>query len=205
MSMYEKCVTAMAEGTLILFGSYFWRVLDLDTSSNKALLLSDKIVSTGVYHKKREYITWENCSLRQKLNDEFYREFQQKENVAILKTVLKNKSNPWYGADGGNDTEDYIFLLSLDEVVKYFGDSGQLEKQPDDLPYYIDDQFNITRLAYTMKGSPHWWWLRTPGHLCHRIVYVNSDGQIRIDGRGVGCDVHGIRPALWLDLDAVVS
>ena len=42
------------------------------------------------------------------------------------KRATANPNNPWYGTSGGNATTDKVFLLSLDEVVKYFGDSGDL-------------------------------------------------------------------------------
>jgi hypothetical protein len=33
---------------------------------------------------------------------------------------------PGVTVSGGNDTTDKIFILSIEEVVQYFGDSGQL-------------------------------------------------------------------------------
>ena len=43
----------------------------------------------------------------------------------------KNPNNPWYGSMGGEDTQDKIFLLTIEDVVcKYFGDSSRLLYNP---------------------------------------------------------------------------
>jgi hypothetical protein len=90
------------------------------------------------------------------------------------------------GSDTGNDTDDYIFLLSLEEVVRYFGDSGQLANGPSENRNAIDDQYNEARIAYDFGG---WWWLRSPG-----------GGDIGVSGTRVDDDYHGVRPALWINL-----
>jgi len=69
---------------------------------------------------------WSECSLRGWLNGEFYSGFSAEEKSRILSTNVVNNVNPWYGTDGGQDTVDHVFLLSIEEVVEYFGDSGAL-------------------------------------------------------------------------------
>ena len=71
---------------------------------------------------------------------------------------MTNDDNPWYGTRGGNTTTDKIFLLSLEEVVKFFGDSGDLKNRKgwywengnfvlkDGQGYAINDQYNSTRI-----------------------------------------------------------
>jgi hypothetical protein len=56
-----------------------------------------------------------------------------------------------------NDTDDYIFLLSLEEVVKYFGDSGQLLNGNPNYEHGISDEYNGARIAYTLNGSTSEW------------------------------------------------
>jgi len=111
-----------------------------------------------------------------------------------------------------------VFLLSYDEVIRYFGDSGDLENKkgwywaeedkitPCDenchLQYgdCIFDSFNDARKVKSTKGSDDWWWLRSPGgqgmHTTGSIgyfgeIFLCGDDAYRVDG--------GIRPALWLN------
>lgn len=51
-------------------------------------------------------ITWEECTLRSWLNDEFYNNhFTNEERSKILLSHLENHDNYRWGTDGGNDTE----------------------------------------------------------------------------------------------------
>ena len=63
---------------------------------------------------------------------------------------MENKDNQWQGTKGGNTTADKVFLLSLEEVVKCFGDSGDLKNKRKvnahgvecEYGYYTSDQYN---------------------------------------------------------------
>lgn len=66
-------------------------------------------------------IVWESCSLRSYLNSDFMdKTFSEEEKKEIILSENENKANPdYYSTVDGNDTEDYVFLLSIDEVQKY--------------------------------------------------------------------------------------
>jgi len=125
------------------------------------------------------------------------------EKALIEETTIQNNDNPWYGISGGQDTKDMIFLLSIEEVVKYFGDSGQLKNRPAEYAYYINDQYNSARIAKNAYGNALWWWLRSPGSHSDGAAYVSSDGEIYVLGFFVKVSnfTGGTRPALWLNLD----
>jgi hypothetical protein len=109
-----------------------WRVLSVDASGN-ALLLADKNIEIKEYNATDADVTWETCTLRSFLNsygpesnlcEEDYEAagflttaFNAMERSAIKTTSMANSDNPIYGTKGGNDTEDKIFLLSLDEAM----------------------------------------------------------------------------------------
>jgi hypothetical protein len=191
-------------GDIIQFGRDDWRVLDIQ--SGKSLILSEYIIKILPYHSQPTAITWEKCELRKLLNRDFCDSTfsaYEKEQIAVT-TVLRNNDNPWYGTTGGNTTIDKVFLLSLDEVLKYFGDSRILNKRPDSDGYhekYIDDKYNSSRIARTKSSGtdPHWW-LRSPGSYGRSVMLVYSDGRIDLHGAEVGVGGHGVRPALWLNL-----
>ena len=46
--------------------------------------------------------------------------FSASEKSAIPTVTLSNPDNPNYGTEGGNDTQDQVFLLSLEELQQYF-------------------------------------------------------------------------------------
>jgi hypothetical protein len=191
-------------GDKIKFGRYHWRVLDVQNS--RVLVISDEILEKKTYNAQREDTTWEQCSLRAYLNDEFYHGFSSSDQAQIAETTLANHDNPWYGTPGGQDTNDKIFLLSLEEIVQYFGDSGQLSDRPRRNEqrlidaYYIDDQYNAVRIARGADGSGEFWWLRSPGDSRRESSCILGDGKIFTGGYGIGNGSGGVRPALWLNL-----
>jgi hypothetical protein len=183
-------------GDTIKFGAYVWRVLDVH--QGKALLISKDVTHIEMpYNKDYTSVTWETCTLRRWLNDEFYRtSFSSHEQSRICLTTNVNENNQWFGTKGGKQTSDRIFLLSISEVVKYFGDSGQLKNKNPKSEYWIDDQFNQDRIA-NYNGKPAWWWLRSPGYSARSAVLVYADGTLRVIGGGVldSSGGGGVRPA----------
>jgi hypothetical protein len=185
------------QNDIIQLGDFSWRVLDVQ--NNKALVLSEKIIERRRYNDLFMGVTWETCSLRRYLNGEFFERFTEEEKSKILDTGLSNINNPWFDIKGGNGTNDKVFLLSLSDIVKYFGDSGRLSTKPSGVRR-IDDQYNANRKAVDTEGTASWWWLRSPGFYALNATYVNADGWIYIDGNNVNLYGGGVRPALWLSL-----
>nr|AGS52134.1 hypothetical protein [uncultured bacterium contig00034] len=187
------------------FGGYDWLVLE--KSGGKALLLYEKALEYRVYYKAGADITWENCDLRADLNGEFYNHFNANDRARIAETRVVNDNNPWFGTAGGDTTADRIFLLSLEEAVKYFGDSGKLRRGPtDDEKYGFNDQYNSARMAYetnrSSSSSP--WWLRSPGGDSLYAAIVAHDGYMSVYGL-FGDRVCRVRPAIWITIAEAVG
>ncbi len=200
----------MQVGDKIVFDKYEWRVLDIQ--SNKALIITEDIIEQRVYHDAYKDITWADCSLRKYLNNEFYGKFTAADKSRIIPVINKNPDNQWYGSKGGEDTRDSIFLLSLEEVTcQYFGDSSSKLYSPGKNQRYWfqrKDENNGKRIAINKNEKwYHWWWLRSPGRVNVKAVYIHPDGNIGIQGNNIlkgniaeGECKGGIRPALWLKL-----
>ena len=134
------------------------------------------------------------------------------EKERIAKTTIKNNNNPWYGTIGGRDTRDKIFLLSIEEVINYFGDSGDLRNRKgwyrgnnrfvldDGKGHLINDQYNTERAAKDADGQASWWWLRSPGKDSKSAAIVHYGGSVFVYGSDVIDYIIGFRPALWLNL-----
>jgi len=67
-------------GEIIYFSGYDWRVLDVQ--DNQALILSELVLETRSYNEKTKDITWEECSLRRYLNNDFYNKLHDKQKIA---------------------------------------------------------------------------------------------------------------------------
>jgi serine/threonine protein kinase len=180
----------------VVFGDYTWRVLDIQ--DGKALLLTEEIIAQRAYHSENVDITWEDCDLRAYLNGSFLESFTQEEQDAIIEVTNANDDNQWYETEGGDATNDKIFLLSLDEVVTYFGFGEQS----------VDRLFVEVRIPHEYSEAKNimdeydwsWWWLRSPGDYsnCAACVVVATEGEYWY-GSFVGLESDGgVRPALWV-------
>ena len=75
---------ALAVGSIITFGQYDWRILDV--WNGKALLVTKDVIHNEMkYHKVPVDVTWEKCTLRKWLNKEIYRSFSKQERQRIAR------------------------------------------------------------------------------------------------------------------------
>lgn len=152
-----------------------WQVLDM--KDGKALLISKRCIDNKPYNEKYENVTWETCTLRKWLNNDFMdNAFGTTLAKYISETELKNPDNSKYNAKGGNDTADKIFLLSIDEANKYFSSDSD-------------------------RSIHSWWWLRSPGGDQNYAAYVSSGGNVNTLGSSVLFDYYGVRPAMWINIE----
>jgi hypothetical protein len=184
-------LTDASVGDIVVFGDIRWYVI-AETEAGCTLLAEKPVIKMPF--RKADYQatnTWDKSTSRAWLNEEFYNTFTEEEKALIAKTHNLNPANSEYGTPGGSDTDDYIFLLSVDEANAL--DSKVLE------------------CGYWHEMDNQWWWLRSPGVNDSYVAYVgnNSDGKNRIDLNGdVAGNYYGaIRPALNLTFadDAVPS
>lgn len=192
----------MVKDDIITFGKYSWKVLDV--KDGKALIITEYIIELRWYHNKFVDITWEDCELRKYLNDEIYNKFNQDEKDKIITVTNKNSDNQWFKTKGGKDTSDSIFLLSLEEVCKYFGDSKEKLQNKENQTWFIDDENNEKRQA-KYENDFHWWRLRSSGYYGRTSASISYNGHVYVRGNGVygrPRDGGGLRPALWINLES---
>lgn len=190
----------MTKDDLITFGNYNWRVLKI--KDDGALIVTEDIIELRWYNKAFVDITWADCELREYLNNEFYNAFNPNEKERITSFVNANPDNLWFRTKGGTDTTDRIFLLSLEEVCKYFGNSSKNLQIKGSQKWYIEDENNGNRKA-KYGHEFHWWRLRSPGFYGRTSASVSANGNVYVRGNGVygrPKDGGGVRPALWLKI-----
>ncbi|MBR6028110.1 MAG: hypothetical protein IKP40_03395 [Clostridia bacterium] len=206
-------------GDIVTFGHYpqtaagtdntpiEWIVADVQ--EGKALLVSRYALDTKVYHSEYSIITWEKCSLRAWLNSGFMdRAFSAAEQEAILLTEVDNSRSQGYSnwpTDGGNNTQDKVFLLSFAEANKYFRvtyDHAYMKARLAATDYAVEQGVYVTNYLTADGGPSCIWWLRSPGKEPHTVIFVGGEGAIgdwyaEVEGKG-------LRPAFWLDLNAEI-
>lgn len=177
-----------------------WTVLNKDGMS--LLLISKQALDCQQYNTSYTDVTWESCSLRKWMNGTFLNKaFNAEEQAQIQNTTVSADKNPEYNTNPGNATTDKVFLLSINEVEKYFNSDEARKCAP---TAYAKAQGAYTSDSYkTASGAATcWWWLRSPGGNLTYAAYVYDDGSVSCNGIDVNADNYAVRPALWINLDS---
>ena len=196
-----------------------WRVLNVN--ENDALLLADKGLDDQKYHEEYADITWETSTIRSWLNgygassnaygtdysssNFMDTAFSSAEQSSVKTTTVINDDNIEYGTEGGNNTNDKVFLLSESEV---YTDSALSYGFVSDYRTY--DEARRSKSSTYAKAMGTWsdtgtdwrgncdWWLRSPGRPTYDASHVISYGYVN----GVGRNGESVRPALHLNLSS---
>lgn len=172
-----------------------WIVLDKE--GDKLLLLTRYCLLGKSYNTEYTSVTWEDCSLRKWLNSTFMEAaFDSYEQDLLLAEPLVSDDNPVYGTDGGNDTEDKVFLLSNEEITRYL--PGEEERKAESTPQALLDGVNMS-ISY----GTTWWWTRTPGNVENTAMVVSPQGEISEFGHETISGAGGVRMAVWIDLSGL--
>jgi hypothetical protein len=206
------------KGDIIKFGSYEqdypingkdpieWVVLD--KKKDGLFVMSKYALDCLPYNTEYVNTTWAECTLREWLNKKFYNAaFNSVEKKMIRSAAVKNEDNPYWETEGGKDTKDKVFLLSLSDIVntKYdFDSDGYVEDinrrcAPTD--YAVAQgayQHNYFCTADDIESCV--WWLRSPGDDGDGAVGVLSNGYVRGYGYDVDIDRAAVRPTLFINL-----
>ena len=192
-------------GDLIIFGTYEqdantgngkedieWLVLAKE--NNRLLVISRYVLDCKPYNEKKTNTTWETCTLRKWLNNDFLKSAFSSAEQAIIPTVtVSADKNSVYNTKTGNATQDMAFLLSFPEVNTYF--------TSDSTRQCIPTVYARKQGVYTNSSGLCWWWLRSPGNLAFYAAYVTNNGGANEYGLMVNRDDGAGRPALWINLE----
>ena len=195
-----------------------WRVLS--NANRQLFLLSDQNLDVFQYHTEKESVTWERSTMRSWLNgygassnaggdsgtdytsDNFLdTAFSANEQAAIVETTVVNDANKdediGTNGEGGNDTTDRIFLLSIAEVYNrsYFPRGTNLLST--NTAYVAGKGMNVANEADR-------WWLRSPGQNNQFAAFIEDDGGDVFEGNPVNNNSSAVRPAFNLNLTSVL-
>ena len=196
----------------------------MSVEGKRALIISRYALDCRQYNESLSDVTWETCSLRKWLNNDFINTaFSSTEKSKIPTVTLENKDNPVNNTPGGNKTKDKIFCLSAEEMNEYYAphnwsdnggtlvrnqklicaptkyaiSKGVIETIISEEAYEVLKNYGYTPDVIGCHGCN--WWLRSPGLSSLDANLVEDDGM-----SGVGfCNYvyrdYAVRPALYFE------
>lgn len=190
-------------GDTILFGHYEqdnkesngkenikWKILD--KQDEKLLMISEYGLENRSYNDKfgSGLSTWEWSTVRKWLNNDFYQAaFTNSDRVKIISTDVSSEHK---NLDNDMEyTQDYVFLLDVDEVQQYFDNNDKRVKCTEAAKNHGACEFD----GYGM------WWLRSPGETNNYAAYVDSHGVVQEEGEITYSGVYVVRPVIWIDVN----
>lgn len=185
---------SLAPGDILKFGVYEqdnrsgngmeeieWIVLE--KQDDKILVISRYALDSQRYHVEYVPVDWQDCTVRVWLNTTFCNAaFTAEEQARILDTT-----------DPTTSATDKVFLLSLEELNKYFYSNNDR--------ICVSTAYARAQNAYVGENGGSWWLLRTVGQNYKWVMSVNCNGSIDYDGGEVNATEGTIRPAIWLSLE----
>lgn len=187
-----------------------WRVLSAE--GNDLFLMADQNLDVQYYNDKESATTWERSGIRKWLNNEFVKNaFTALERNVIPVTEVVNEDNSLFDTEGGRDTEDQLYLLSVTEALNpdygFSEDDGNSATREALNTSYAAAGGEIGKKEMSSTGSADQWWLRSPGYKGDYAAYVYEYGNVYMDGSSLYDKEEeafvgkAVRPVMHLNLE----
>ena len=172
---------------------------------------------------------WADSTIREWLNTDFYKSAFSDEEKSMLKlSHLSNPGNSYFNIDGGDDTDDYVFLVGRDTLETYYSDlklgavemswdgveetmtvgmSDQTEYEPLRAQYtdyakqkYIEaePQVDYDSVEKEYGENSCFWWTRATGDANYSMFQIINSGGAMSVPAKANC---GIRPIICIEAD----
>ena len=167
--------------TQVRFGDFKWLILEAD--EKELLMMAVQGSSYGTsgqpFDAELKETSWKDCSLREWLNTEVYENaFSDAERECIIPQTLTGSANADYQTAYEEETQDYITLLSMEEMDKY-------------LP--------------SLQSMSVDFWLRTPGHAMDTAAFFDGASHtVKSYGYPVN-EAITMRPVIRLDREKLAT
>ena len=199
VNMLDNSEDDTAVSEIVTFGTYEqdndtengaeaieWIVLDEE--DGKTLLVSRYVLDCQLYNTTDTDVTWENCSLRKWLNDDFFNTaFTPEEQEKIETAEISANSYSMFSSKKAGGTADKVFLLSTNDLQKYYGlsdmDIADGYRETEELMIlpteYAMGQGVWTDEEYLIDGrAACWWWLLPFNEANNLTAFVSSNGTV---------------------------
>lgn len=168
-----------------------WSVLDIQ--DGKALIFCDNLVTYRSFDENTDYVSWEGSSIRSWLSGNFRESVFHESQLEYIKTTRNSNKGGWIidqvleksrSKFSEKSTQDEVFLLSVDEYIKY------------------ESKIDKSMVIYDKKGERSeangiTWWSRSSGEdkgIC-ACGYLMS--KVEEDEAN---SMHAVRPAVWIEI-----
>ena len=165
-----------------------WTVAAVE--NGKTLLVADNVLDGFTYHTElKDDVDWNSATIKLWLNGAFMKKaFSEEVRAKISTSTVVTK-----GVNGKADVTTYnqMFLLSAEELVKYFPDRESRMVKPTE-----------TALANGVYADPIYgtcdYWLRDAGTTAGYGAYAYYYGDVNAAGALARSTFIGVRPAMWV-------
>ena len=190
------------------YNEIVWNVIDVDEENHRILLISNVILDGQPYNVEPMDVSWNSCTLRTWLNDDFFNNaFSASEQAIIADTNY---------SFGGETVTDKLFLLTESQVDDYLPvgqHSGSRPTQTGEATRYAYEQGVDCHTSHKTRGRDYsfkdgdaysswsnnagWWLLTEEFGTTARFIGPwgpSAAGKVKVS------EIFGVRPAMWLDL-----
>lgn len=182
-----------------------WKILK--RSATEAVVISDVIIDNLQYNARYVNDTWSGSTIREWLNGDFYNNyFSQGDKDIIKESALTNSENSLTHVSSGSATTDKIYLPAESDLSGTTGNNYGFKKGPTDA-----DSARMVKSSTYAKAMGAYaetnknigygkYWTRTQGDFSFCAAFVESSGEINMDGDLARQSVKGIRPMVLVDI-----
>ena len=196
----KKPVVDCRVGDILVLGNWNgepirWQVVEAKEDGSYVLLCVNglEVKKYNDYLKKRN---WGNCSLRNWLNGDFYENaFSAEEKEMIVLSTLENVGNKNWGIPGSEPTEDHVYILSQEEVGRYFNIDPLNSARCKELICKPTEKAVADNARINKAGNCRWW-LRNPGGAMSEALFVDGAGTVVRTGTSVNKADICVRPVI---------
>lgn len=189
----------------------------LDKNGNEYLLLSKYVLDYCQFQKNKVEgisISWNNSEIRMWANNDFLNEaFSESDKRHVMQNSIDNTKNDFYNL---RPTDDRVFLLSIDEIIKYFGSRNE-NYDGDKINNYINVNDKARTFAtkfarnrgviigaktelspYGSVNSCGYYTRSMRNSNYSQVSYINDIGSDGFTSVYDGWKRFGFRPAVWV-------
>jgi hypothetical protein len=180
-----------------------WRILS--NTNGELFVMAVKILESRVYQSSAyTNVTWKICTLRNWLNNDFYNTaFNSSERAKIETSTVVNT-----GANGENNTNDKLFLLSYEDTVNtaygFSSDSGaDSARQAQGTDYAKSNGLYVYTYVNSIPVYSNWW-LRSTRSNSSIALNVDDIGIVSDDDNEASLEMIGVRPAFNINQSSAI-
>lgn len=174
-----------------------WKVL-LEEDGKK-FMVSELVLDCEYFMPEIVDSSWDVSYMREWINTEFRKiAFTDKEYEKLELMYVKNPDNYCYGTSNGEDTEDYITMLSCNDLADEKYGFKDKDTMYDDNRIAKCTEYAAAKGVFADEEMNAKWWTNSNGSMNTAYVFVNTNGVISVGGELCTNKNIGVRPVITI-------